>query len=245
MRVPRNFDRLIDAQSDRFELPALRILLREGERAARAVEQGADPLAAVSGQEWLAYLTRVWMAIVPQAGELVSDVLEKQSQDIFVRAAIGWLRNNGAERIVGITDTSRDVIGDQIRIGTQKGETTQQIADRIRKHRRSISPGRAEVIARTEVHAAANYGSQVAAIESRIPMKKVWTARADARDAHQAASGQKRALNDTFRVGGERLMYPGDSSFGGSAANVCNCRCILGYELEPRVTVSKPRRRAA
>ena len=33
-----------------------------------------------------------------------------------------------------------------------------------------------------------------------------------------------------FNVGGELLMYPSDPK--GSAANVINCRCVLGYDTK-------------
>lgn len=44
------------------------------------------------------------------------------------------------------------------------------------------------------------------------------------RDAHREADGQIRELDEDFEVGGERMQAP---EIGGSAANVCNCRCAL------------------
>lgn len=46
------------------------------------------------------------------------------------------------------------------------------------------------------------------------------------RQAHVIADGQRRPLNEPFIVGGERLLYPGDTSLGATAKNVINCRCI-------------------
>jgi hypothetical protein len=34
-------------------------------------------------------------------------------------------------------------------------------------------------------------------------------------------------IDEPFIVSGEELMYPGDPS--GSAGNVINCRCAIGY----------------
>ena len=62
-----------------------------------------------------------------------------------------------------------------------------------------------------------------------MAVDKVWVATPDgrARDAHLAANGQRRGLNAYFEVGGEQLMFPGDSR--GSPGLVINCRCVLNY----------------
>ena len=178
-------------------------------------------------------------------GELVSDLIVKAAPpDLFIQATVNWLKFNGAERVRNITDTSRAEIGNQIRIGVSKGEGRQQIADRIVKHRRSITPERAQTIARTEVHTAANYGSLVAAREVRVPMRKVWVAQADGRTraSHAAAAGQEQPLAAAFTVGGYRMMHPGDSSMGAPAALIVNCRCVMSYDVARRL--ARPRRAA-
>jgi hypothetical protein len=64
------------------------------------------------------------------------------------------------------------------------------------------------------VHAAANYGSLVAADTAAAPMYKIWISFAGARDTHVAAAGQRRSLDVAFIVGGFPLTFPGDSSLG-------------------------------
>ena len=56
-------------------------------------------------------------------------------------------------------------------------------------------------------------------------LQKEWIAGLDGRtrDAHVAANGQRRNMNEKFTVMGEQLNHPGDSA--GSASNVINCRC--------------------
>ena len=120
-----------------------------------------------------------------------------------------------------------------------------QIAERIRKHYRSISASRAQTIARTEVHAAANYGSLMTAAEQREPMRKIWLATPDGltRDAHQEMHGQTRLVGEPFTHEGDKLMYPGDSSFGAPGELTVNCRCSLGFERVRRpLKPAKPRR---
>jgi len=60
---------------------------------------------------------------------------------------------------------------------------------------------------------------------------KQWQTQGDSkvRIAHQEADGQEVGINDFYMVMGQMLMYPGDSSMGASASNVCNCRCSSVY----------------
>ena len=56
---------------------------------------------------------------------------------------------------------------------------------------------------------------------------KQWVAVSDnrTRDAHKHADGQMVEMNEAFKVGGEKLMYPGDPN--GSPENIINCRCTM------------------
>lgn len=248
-RFAAEFTRFIDQESVRWSIRAHGILNAEGGRAARAYAmtgQESAALGQVLDTQWLGYLERTWLSTVPRAGALTEELLVKAgTPDIFLQATVRWLRLNAAQRVTGISDTSRDEIGNQIRIGVSKGESRQEIAARITKHRRSISPERALTIGRTEVHAAANYGSLIAAAEVRVPMNKIWVAVGDAhtRDTHRSAQGQRASLADPFRVGGYSLMHPGDSSMGAPAHEIVNCRCVTSYEVaRPERAPARPRR---
>jgi F like protein len=236
-RVWREFDTFVRRQAVRFETRAASILASEGLRAAEAYEEYGEAAAldAAEIEEWRRYVSRVWLSTVPAAGELVTLAL-KAPQAVLVAAAANWLKANGAARAGQITRTSQEGIARQIRIGIEKRESKREIARRIREHYRSITPERAKTIARTEVHAASNYGSLAAAEAEREPMEKVWIATPDgrARDAHIAAGGQRRHLDTPFRVGGEALQHPGDPTLGASAGNLVNCRCFLRYVRVPR-----------
>lgn len=65
-------------------------------------------------------------------------------------------------------------------------------------------------------------------------VKKEWVTMGDdkVRMDHVIADGQ--VVDDTvpYDVGGEQLMYPGDSSLGASAGNIINCRCASVYDKE-------------
>ena len=98
---------------------------------------------------------------------------------------------------------------------------------------------RSELISATETQAAAEASKRIdldaAAIfaAAQIKAKKTWRTRGDdrVRPAHAAANGQTLAVDDPFIVMGQRLQYPGDTSMGATAANVCNCRCSAIYSL--------------
>jgi len=226
----------------RYTAAAAAILAGELSRAADQYTAGGEAAAVgvVEPAAWSKYLDRVWMAMVPAGGALAGDWIGgAPSEAVLLASARAWLTRNGGERVAGISETSRDVIERQIRTGVESRESVSEISARLRSARLSIVPARAETIAGTEVHAAANFGSYVAAVDSRAVEEKLWLATPDGRvrDAHIGASGQRRELNDAFSVGGESMMYPGDPA--GSLAYTINCRCTLGY-----VRVERPRARA-
>ena len=84
-------------------------------------------------------------------------------------------------------------------------------------------------IARTEGHRVNQQGFLDAgqeAIKKGAEVVKQWDATLDSvtRPWHQEADGQIREWDKKFIVGGEEMDAP---SIGGSAFNVCNCRCQL------------------
>lgn len=84
-------------------------------------------------------------------------------------------------------------------------------------------------IVRTEGHRVNQQGFLDAGTEAKkkgADIMKQWDATLDSvtRPWHQEADGQIREWDDFFEVGGEKMKAP---SVGGSARNVCNCRCQL------------------
>ena len=257
-RVWRAFDTFTDIHSPRWSGRAGAILNSEGNRAAEAYgKHGAGAaVAAVDDSEWQYFIRSLWLTVVPDAGELILPYLPvakittalaiKAVMSPLVQAAVEWIRANGVREAALISNVSRKKIAEQIRIGVSKNESPDQIAQRIRKHYKSIRQGRADTIARTEVHAAANYGSLSGAKEADASLAKIWVDTPDnrTRDAHVGAGGQKRPLKELFIVDGEKLMHPGDTSHGASSENVVNCRCHLFYVAGRRTAPVKPRRAA-
>jgi SPP1 gp7 family putative phage head morphogenesis protein len=132
-----------------------------------------------------------------------------------------------------IRDASREMHQDILKTleeGLQKGETTQQLAARVRTEFNALSNERAVMIATTETGAAYGAVRHAATEELDIPFKQWLSAQDDrVRATHRRIDGTIVPTGEPFRVplkdGGEDLMmHPCDS--GGSAENVIQCRCV-------------------
>ena len=129
---------------------------------------------------------------------------------------------------VDIWNEVRDEIGNAI----EDGSTLDEITDRVRTSFNGISSTRARTIAVTEVTAAYEGGRQLTLREAGVEYKE-WLTSGDGRvrASHEAADGQTVKIDEEFRIGDARLLYPGVA--GGPAAEVINCRCMMLAGEEP------------
>lgn len=156
----------------------------------------------------------------------------KAAIDIWKDQVLVWLATESSKKVKQIDRTTRTDIRLTLAEGVTEGEGIDKIADRIDKlYLKKIIPYRSEVIARTEVISASNLGSRAGAKQTGLPLNKEWIATRDGRtrDDHAAADGEIRDLDAPYDVGGEKLIFPGDTSLGASASNVIQCRCTEGY----------------
>jgi len=111
------------------------------------------------------------------------------------------------------------------------------------------SAGRVNAIAMTETQSSAEStrimeATTLAGIDPMTIVKvtglavlsqsiKMWLTVGDSlvRPIHSAAGGQRVPINQAFFVGGELLMYPGDSSLGATLKNLANCRCSQFFSI--------------
>lgn len=135
-------------------------------------------------------------------------------------------------KITAITETTRADIIAAIQVTRRTADSFPAIATALQKAVPGMSRRRGTLIARTEAHAASQYGAFEAAKATRVPLRKEWMTVEDsrARSAHIEADGQIREMDEPFSVWGEALMYPGDPA--GSAKNVINCRCQIGHLVQ-------------
>lgn len=152
----------------------------------------------------------------------------------------------GAAKVQLITNTTRQQIQRVISMADDEGIGTAAITKRLRDAVPQFSKVRAAVIARTESHAASQYGSISMAKQSTRPLVKGWSSIEDDRTRsfiegdnydHLVMNGETVALEQSFNVpttlgGTEPLQFPGDPN--GSAGNVINCRCAMTYRRADR-----------
>lgn len=133
-----------------------------------------------------------------------------------------------AEKIVGISDTTRNEIQKIIQEQLDLGKNPRDSARIIAKQMADINKSRALTIARTESIGASNAGSDAGAQALNIPLKKTWQAAfINTRDTHANASGKPPIPFDSpFTIGGFQMRRPHDGSLGAPAREIVNCRCV-------------------
>lgn len=143
------------------------------------------------------------------------------------------------ERAEALGHGLRQPVADAIADGWARGLSVDQTAALIREKVGESIGWRAEMLARTDLNGLSNGGGQIAvqqlneaagkAGEKPPIQSKTWLSSRDGkvRDTHAEADGQTVPVDQSYSVGGEPLMYPGDPS--GSAAEVMNCRCTELY----------------
>jgi hypothetical protein len=193
-----------------------------------------DRMEAVYQQMALAAVTAFGGRILEQ-GKSAGFVLERKEDfsQTMRRVALGYIQQESIRRrITDVTETTRRQIVGAVDRGYQDGIGTAEVARNIRGLVNNLASFRADAIARTETHGAANFGSDSAAKLTGLPLKREWLAAKDerTRESHAEADGQIVGPEEPFQVGGALLMYPGDPS--GPGNEVINCRCVLGYVIE-------------
>lgn len=222
-----------------------KIFARVGRAAAAHVAAGQDYLAfgVVAREESViakALRARLQVAAMASAELVVEELTgEKALPGVFEtklvslleiaeRAVIDWLAHHAAEMVQRVTASIKRTIRAALKRGKELNEPPRVLARRVRDETGGeIGRKRAETIARTETHTAAEIGSESAAQATQLDLDKEWGSTEDARTrpAHAEADGQTVDKDADFIVGGERLRFPGDPR--GSAGNIVNCRCVV------------------
>lgn len=120
--------------------------------------------------------------------------------------------------------------------GILQGESIDRMARKLMDNVEGMNRTSAIRAARTAITATENAGRQDAADELEsmgVILNKRWIATHDSRTrhAHMNADGKIVMNGLPFEVGGEYLMFPGDSSMGASGWNLYNCRCTRATEI--------------
>ena len=126
--------------------------------------------------------------------------------------------------------TLKKQIAMEVTRGIASGKSWLETAESVMVQRQfQISQSDAMRIVRTEgnrINQQARLDAGDDAVDSGCDLLKQWDATLDGatRDDHRVADGQIVRWDQDFTVGGEKMSAP---SIGGSAKQVCNCRCQL------------------
>ena len=126
-----------------------------------------------------------------------------------------------------------------------QGKSIPNIAKDLQTRIPDMNKASAIRTARTAVTGAQNAGrmdSYVAAEKMGIKLRREWLAVIDkrTRHAHAMLDGQKAEMGKPFKVDGEEIMFPGDTSAPGYL--VYNCRCTMIAAVEGVDTSNAKRR---
>jgi len=214
-----------------------RTLASAGRRAAQAYRHGKHAGAKEALVPLRAELARVLRPSLVSTARAFADrithnpIARKSAFDDLDSSIREFMTEHTAEAVVGISDTTREVIANVIRRGEETDQSVEQIAqDIVEATSGEIGLARARMIAITETHGAAMYGAFAAAQASPLAYRKTWLATEDhrTRPDHAEANGQTVALDEPFIVGGVEMAYPGD--FSAPPEQIIRCRCVALFE---------------
>lgn len=91
-----------------------------------------------------------------------------------------------------------------------------------------FSVKRAERAARNNTNSLCNCG-RLETLKRQGFKRKVWRTVMDGRErpTHAAANGQTVPIDQPFIVGGYKMMFPRDVTYGAPAQEIMNCRCSI------------------
>jgi len=189
-------------------------------------------------------MAQISSKVVKRSVKGIYEALEVKSAetDLFAYTILQYLQTQGLDQLASdITNTTKEQIRRYLIQSAEQNLTLPETIVLLRGA--GITDYRAELIARTETGRAANIGSMVGATSTGLVTVKEWIAAKDNRTRriprdqfdHLNMDGTKIPMDATFKLqnkkgGFDLMLHPCDSS--GSAGDVCNCRCTLGYEAQ-------------
>ena len=172
----------------------------------------------------------VMATLVEQAGGDAMELVGSSFPFNMSAAVVSWIDNKADVFLNQINETTVDRLKREFEISLEANETRLQLISRIEDVYGEIGRGRANTIARTEVHGLTQFGTFQGYKQANLDIK-IWVSVLDKNtrgdnpndDAdHIAMDGEEVPINMPFSNG---LMYPGEN--GAPAAEVINCRCVI------------------
>jgi SPP1 gp7 family putative phage head morphogenesis protein len=135
------------------------------------------------------------------------------------------------DRLKAIGDRFAENVRATLAEGVGKGEGVAELTKRVQQAVGVTEPY-AEMVARTEVAAAANAAALAQVRLFTKEGKKTWLAAHDerTRPTHAEADGQTVRIDEPFDIGGWPMQRPHDPS--APPEETINCRCVLTFDLD-------------
>lgn len=188
-------------------------------------------------------LKQPWVKSIYNGISTASTLLQiKPDFKLFDKSLTKFFKTQGLDKAKRINQTTKYALKIEIEKIMESGGSTFDIEKQIKQTYSALtgetmSAWRAENIARTETMGSLNYGALERYKKSGVT-KKEWLSEYDDK-VRSYADGDKFDhtsagipnpivdIDDPFEVSNEFLNYPGDSSLGASAGNICACRCTV------------------
>jgi HK97 family phage portal protein len=223
-------ERFFKMQADLFDIQSKSVVSKLGRQKSAASALIKKDLAGniFDPADWAARWEAKGEPLVSATVELAANSQAAQFNlgafDAEVEGVRQWERERVKFWVQSVNAETASLLLEEITAGQKAGESIVQIQERVLRVFRFSTVARAQMIARTEVLAASNFGHISLYKQSGVVDEKMWLAALDERTRpdHVTAHKQRVALNAKFQVGGEQMDAPG---VGGSAKQVVNCRC--------------------
>ncbi|WP_425622994.1 phage minor head protein [Brevibacillus borstelensis] len=227
------------------------ILELQGKALDEAIQELSDELAVDADELWKVIVAvQAGDFFQEKFEQAVYDAfmplfhLAGESEAIGINPEAKWEQQNKAaakfakklkKLVPAMNSTSADHMMRSFKRAIESGETPAERAVLVKEVSKQAANGeegpfsmtRAVRVSRTISTAAANGGKLEGWKQSGLVKKKRWRAANNKRTRkdHREANGQTVDIEKPFRVGGEKLMHPGDPS--GSAKQIVHCRCTM------------------
>jgi hypothetical protein len=184
-------------------------------------------------RELLAALNPVTRTVLQRAGDELYEEIGSDDPWKMTPTKVTEFISRREKLLEKVGETAQSQLNTSLAAGLAKGETTEQLSDRVRGVFNNLSNYEARRIAMTETSASYGYSRHEAMTDAGIEFKAwIHTYSAAPRDSHVEAEDEYGPdgktgpipIDQPFVVDGEELMYPADES--GSAGNVINCHCL-------------------
>ena len=144
-----------------------------------------------------------------------------------------FIGETSVELVTYISETTREALRMVISDGVDKGLAWRDIGRNIEKvYGDDFDARRSMMIARTEIVAASNFGAREGAKATGLELEKQWVSTPDdrTRDTHVDCNGQTRDMDEYYKVGNSKGMFPGDPKL--PAKERIHCRCAEKHKVK-------------